>query len=67
MWDRQTDDLIKIKNDGYRISSGGGDTILIWDTDNDLYIWHPTAGLYKVDDGDIGFLCDSATPPVPLH
>jgi len=67
VWKRETDELIKIKDDGYRISSGGGDTLLIWDTDDDLYIWHPTAGLYKVDKDDIWFLCNTTTSPVPLH
>ena len=64
VWSPYKDELIKIKNDGIRISSGGDDALLIWDEDNDLYVWHPDIGLYRVDDDDIWYLCDSTSAPI---
>lgn len=64
VWNPFTDELLHIKNDGYRIASGGDDSLLIWDWDDDLYLWLPGEGLYKVDEDDIWFLCDTSSAPI---
>jgi|GEM_PF-640377 len=67
VWNPATDELTRIKTDGFRISSGGDEALMIWDLDNDLYIWLPQEGLYKVDEDDIWFLCDTSSVPVALY
>jgi hypothetical protein len=64
VWNPFTDELLHIKNNGYRIAGGGDDALLIWDWDDDLYVWISEEGLYKVEEDDIWFLCDTASTPV---
>ena len=67
VWNPFTDELLKIKDNGYRLSSAGDEAFLLWDQDDDLLVWLPESGLYEVDDDDIWYLCDTSTPPVPLE
>ncbi len=52
-------------NDAMRISSGGGNWLMIWDEDENLYIWHPAEGLFKVDEDDIRAICNTTSLIVP--
>lgn len=65
VWNPFTDDFQTIKSNGYRISSSGGDALMIWDSGDDLYVWVPGEGMKEVDDNDIWFLCTSASVPIP--
>jgi hypothetical protein len=63
-WNPFTDELLKLVSDGFRISSGGDEALMIWDMDDNLYVWIPGDGLYKVDENDIWYLCDTTTVPI---
>ncbi|MBN1901858.1 hypothetical protein JW926_11100 [Candidatus Sumerlaeota bacterium] len=63
-WNPFTDEFLTITDEAYRISSGGGGSLMIWDWDDELFVWIPGIGLHNVDDYDIWFLCDTTSATV---